>query len=141
MRFLLFAFLTFFLGISCHQKDGFQSEVKVALKEIVNEYRSSFLHRPKGGNNDPTVSIIDYNHQIDKQIFNVIWFILILQYFIFPHLKLKFTLKPYNKISFSTRRGIQQYHYSFWHIYWLVQEIETINQARQWHSPFIFKLV
>ena len=66
MRFLLFTFLTFFLGISCHQKDGFQSEVKVALEEIVNEYRSSFLHRPKGGNNDPTVSIIDFNHEIGK---------------------------------------------------------------------------
>ena len=72
MRFLLCTFLTFFLGISCHQKDGLQSEVKVVLKEIVNGYLSSFQYRPQGGNNDPTVSIIYFEHQVDKSILDLL---------------------------------------------------------------------
>ena len=57
MKLLLSTFLTFFLGISCFQKDVFQSDVKKALKQTVNEYQTNeYQKRLETGNDDPTVS-------------------------------------------------------------------------------------
>ena len=56
MEFQLFTLITFFVGISCHRKDGFHSEGINALKKTVNEYKSGSQNRLRAGNDDPTVS-------------------------------------------------------------------------------------
>ena len=56
MEFQLFTFITFFVGISCLQKDGFYSEGINALRKTVNEYKNAYQNSLRAGNDDPTVS-------------------------------------------------------------------------------------
>ena len=63
MKFQLCIFVTFFLGISCFQKNDFHNQGIDALKKTVNEFKSLYQGRLRTGNDDPTVS---YNSKFEN---------------------------------------------------------------------------